>query len=95
MWIFEDEETQLQKRIPVLLPQLEDIGALGEIIAKEIHVLKKEFKHYDSKTGGGDSAESSSAPLLKLETIKSEVSIYAENSAAVIEKLTSVLTEVR
>jgi hypothetical protein len=96
MDIFQNEQTRVEKRIPEVVPQLEDIGARGKIIAEKLHNLKNALKYPASAghnlSGSGLGAEDVSA---NFEKVKHELGAYSENSAILINDLTKILTEVR
>jgi hypothetical protein len=96
MDIFQNEQTRVEKRIPEVVPQFEDIGTRGKIIGGKLHELKNALKYPASAghnlSGSGLGAEDVSA---NFEKVKHELGAYSENSAILIKDLTKILTEVR
>jgi hypothetical protein len=96
MDIFQNEQARIEKRIPEVVPQLEDIGARGQIIAEKLHQLKNALKYPESSGRKYFGSEIKAEEVkLKFEVIKGELDGYSENAAILIKDLTTILTEVR
>jgi hypothetical protein len=96
MFTFESEERNIQGSLQRKLPQLEDIGNSGRIIAEEIHVLVNKVKDITAQEGQENSVEEELENLdSKLSEIRNGFTSFYQKSGAVIDDLTKTLTEVR
>lgn len=96
MQFLESEESQVERKIVGLLPQLEDLGSRGKVIAEELHVLTNALKY--PKSGGYDllgSEKDHSVIESRIEEIRNELHSYADKSSLLIEELSKMLTDIR
>jgi hypothetical protein len=96
MDIFQNEQTRVEKRIPEVVPQLEDVATRGGIIGRRLHELKNGLKYPESSGHNFLGSEINVKDVTsKFDEIKNELGHYSENSAILIKDLTRILTEVR
>jgi hypothetical protein len=96
MDIFQNEQVRIEKRIPEVVQQLEDIGIRGKIIGQQLHELRNALKYTESSERKLFGSEIKTEEVkLKFDVIKSELDAYSENSAILFKDLTKILTEVR
>ena len=96
MYIFESQQTRVDSRIDVVVPQLEDVGSRGLLITKALHELKNALKFPKSNDREFFGSEKCIKEVHEvLENIKHELNDYAETSGTLIQDLTKILTETR
>src|SRR5579859_7985153 len=96
MDIFQNERTRVEKRMGEFVPQLEDIGVAGKIIASEIFQVRKKVKEPSYLGNDILYPEKQKIPMEKrFEMIKEELRVYSEKSASLIASLTNVLLDIR
>jgi hypothetical protein len=96
MWFFEDEQTEVARRMGEMLPQLHDIGTRGATLANELRLVTNVVT-YPTADGQGlfGSDEGSKAVELKMEKIGGELHTYEGKWDTAVRDLTKILTETR
>jgi hypothetical protein len=96
MDIFRNEESRVVEKIETVVPQLEDIGQRGAIIAAELHESKNALKYPKASRHNLFGSETTSKDVtLKLQEIRNELDDYGEKSRDLIQDITKILTEIR
>jgi hypothetical protein len=96
MDIFKSEQARVEKRIDEVVPQLEDVGARGRMIAAELHKIRNALKHPASSGGNVFGSDLSTEQVQKkFGDIKLELDVYSEKSGTLIADLTKIITEIR
>ena len=95
MDMFRSEKTQIDKRIPEVLPQLDDLGQRGKIISERLHKVKNAVKYPKAKGGSLFGSEKSRDEVeYDLKAIKGELDVYGEKASILVGDLTVILTQI-
>ena len=95
MDMFRSEKSQIDKRIPEVLPQLQDLASRGQIIAGSLHKVKNAVKSPRVEGRflfGLDKSKEGVEEDLK--SIKSELDVYGEKASILVGDLTVILTQI-
>jgi hypothetical protein len=95
MDMFRSEKSQLDTRIPEVLPKLEDLGQRGHSVALKLHEIVNALKHPKSQGGQLFKSDKSNEEIkYDLEAVKGILDVYGEKASILIGDLTVILTQI-
>lgn len=95
MDMFRSEKSQLDKRIPEVLPKLEGLGQHGHLVAVKLFEVVDALKHPKSQDAGFlGSGKNKEEVKCDLQAVKGELDVYGEKASILIGDLTVILTQI-